>query len=79
MLNKITKKERAVQKALGLISWYNVKAETNGHEWWRNVKAVSKDDAIHQFIEIWIKTRYTEDIRQTGNFEARKLPWTRDL
>jgi len=42
----ITDKERDVQYALGLVSWYHVRDGKHGY----SIKAVSKEDALHQFI-----------------------------
>lgn len=70
----MTKKERDIQKALGLISWYSVAPKYGGY--YRNIQAVSKDDAIQkykQFIEIEYSKTEAEMILRSDSFNVREL------
>ena len=49
MTNNITKKERDVKYAHGLISWYTIFLMTDGKMWLKNFKAVSEKDVVQQF------------------------------
>ena len=69
MLNKITLKEREIQRALGLVSWYRVTA-ANYSDVWRNFVAVSSEDAINQFVTYYRNRR--DPIIFDGN--SRLLP-----
>lgn len=84
MLNEITDKEREVQYALGLVSWYRIEAETQiGWRASNNFEAVSEKDALQQFRE---RIRFTcagpvriekalRDLDE-GRYTIKVLSWT---
>lgn len=70
----MTKKEFEIQKALGLISWYSIAPKYRGY--YRNIQAISKDDAIQKYKQIIVieysKTE-AEMILRSDSFNVRKL------
>ena len=72
----MTKKEFEIQKALGLVSWYSVRL--NCDRYYRNVQAVSKEDALQRFRRIiLIEFAETEAkmMLQNDSFSVRELQW----
>lgn len=85
MLNKITDKERDVQYALGLVSWYYVSVEPRVRVW-GNFRALSEKDAIQQFKQYIINHNFSkEKITQileniaNGYYQIKVLSWRADL
>lgn len=83
MLNEITDKEREVQYALGLVSWYYIETKAYSHTWNSrgNFKAVSEEDALQQFVDHlfapdYMKEAILRDIDE-GRYMIKILPWER--
>lgn len=80
MSSKITDKERAVQYALGLVSWYHVQTKVYGHRWngMGDFKAVSAEDALQQFVDHLFAPDYMKKIIlrdiDEGNYKITLLP-----
>ena len=79
----ITDKERDVQYALGLVSWYRIEAETQvGWRLSNNFEAVSEEDALQQFEErircecvCSVREKALQDLNE-GRYHIKILPWT---
>ena len=85
MINMITDKEREVQYALGLVSWYTIFVMTDDKMWLKNFKAVSEKDVAQQFRNHYAQlakkppvhptiTVILQDIDQ-GRYHIKILPW----